>query len=183
VWGAASPLWLALAGRGAPADRDAVAEALLRLGASGHGGARATANAGLLVGPGGVLAAVTPLGAAALRNDALAVARLLAAGAEPRRCVRVLALWLRCTRIGGRQAAAVMRDWQASAQSPQAAASSVAARAGALLHLLQSAPPAAGLLEGASAEELALLEAMLEATLEVQKLSPVDETNAAHTSS
>ena len=172
VFGSASPLFLVLAGTGAPGERAAFAEALLRrLGAE-------QTRAGLRLGPVGIVAHITPLGAAALRDDAAAVTRLLAAGAEPARCVRIFALWLRCTRVGGAHASAVLREWQtvqgrqwtpaagdASRTSgfppPGSRVAPITARAAALLHRAESQPVALD-----EAEELSLLEAWLQRELQ-----------------
>lgn len=154
AWGGASPLFLALAGGAAAGQRAALADALLAR-------APTAARAGLLLGPGGALAAVTPLGAAALRDDGAAVARLLAAGAEPRRCVRLLALWLRCARVGGPQTKAALRragppgQWPPQTEPPPELP--LAQRAEALLLRLQASPSVIDELELAALEaELAL---------------------------
>jgi hypothetical protein len=118
----ASPLFLALV-QPRRAARAGVVDALLRSGAQ--------PGEGLRLGPWGLLAHVTPLGAAALRDDAPAVARLLAAGASEHRCVRVLALRLRCLRSVARPAAAaVLSDW-AAAQRADAGAHARASAAAA----------------------------------------------------
>jgi hypothetical protein len=94
----ASPLFLALAA----APHDAQARTLDALLSAPHA---CDLNAGLRIGPWGLLAHVTPLGAAAAAGDALAVSRLLAAGADATRCVRVLRLRLRCVPTVARGAA------------------------------------------------------------------------------
>ena len=115
-FGSASPLFVALASPvgvaqpGARSARAALLDALLR--AHVPGSASAGLNRGLRIGPWGLLGHMSPLGAAAARDDVTAVARLLASGASYTHCARVLTVRLRCaTSVARPAAAAVLRDW------------------------------------------------------------------------